>query len=179
MKIFHAGTCGVIILTLLLSACGFHLRGHRPDNGEQALTSLHIKGMNRFDDIAANIRQLAKVRDIKITPEAEWAISLSNEEREDWQASITQSQTTREYYLRLYVTLNIYHKDITYNPIQLMEEGMFQDNADASSSKHNEKDIIIAELRQKLAEDILRRVEHIAQNPPDCDCDEPEPDTAE
>lgn len=179
MKRQRAGIIGFVALTLLLSACGFHLRGQRADDSPPALTSLHIKGMNRFDDIAGNIRQLAKARGIDMNPEAEWAISLSDEEMENWQASITQSQTTREYYLRIYVNLVIQHKGTSYNPIPLMEEGIFRDNADASSSKHNERDIIIAELRQRLAEDILNRVESIAQNPPDCDCDEPEPDPAE
>lgn len=170
---------GMVTLALMLGACGFHLKGYHPQDGEAVLKQLNIKGNNRYDDIAANVRQLAKIREIELTPDAEWTISLSDEEVERWQASTTQSVATSEYYVRLYVILNIHRKDITYQPIELMQEAVFQDNADESSSKSNEQEIIIAELREKMATDILRRVEHIANNPPKCDCDEPEPATAE
>ena len=164
-------------LTLLLSACGFHLRGARPQDNDVTLHQLNIKGINRYDDIAANVRQLATVHNIELTSDAEWSILLGEEELENWQASTPQSMTTAERYIRLHVTLTILHKNVAYKPIKLMEETIFQDNANASSSKNNERELIIAELRKKLAQDILRRVEHIASNPPDCDCNEPESDT--
>jgi outer membrane lipopolysaccharide assembly protein LptE/RlpB len=163
----------------MLSGCGFHLKGYKNQDAATALTSLHIRGINRYDDIAANVRQLAESRDITISPDAEWAISVNDEELERWQASTTQSASTREFFLRLQVTLQIHHKDITYQPIELAAESIFQDTADATASKKNEQEIILAELRQKLAEDILQRVQVIANNPPDCECDEPEPATAQ
>ena len=174
MKRLHKGIFVTVILTLLLSGCGYHLRGHHPD-GEFVLKQLNIKGASRYDDIAANVRQLATAHNIELTNKAEWSILLGAEEMENWQASTPQSLTTIEYYIRLKVELTIQNKDITYNPIMLMEETIFQDNANVSSSKNNERDLIIGELRRKLAQDVLRRVEHIAANPPDCDCDEPEP----
>lgn len=179
MNLRCRGIICILLLGLLLSSCGFHLRGYKPNDRNISLSALHIRGMNRYDDIAAELRQLAGARNIKLIPEAEWQISLEDEEIETWQASTTQSLTTSEFYLRLHTTLNIHHKDITYKPIHLMEEAIFQDAVDATSSKNNEKEIIIAELRQKLAENILLQVEHIASNPPDCDCDEPEPDPAQ
>jgi outer membrane lipopolysaccharide assembly protein LptE/RlpB len=168
----------LLFLVMMISACGFHLRGHEDHQSLKPLTELHIKGVNRFDDIAANVKQLAKAYNISLTPQSAWSITLDDEELETWQASTTQSVSTSEYYLRLHVNLHIHHKDITYQPIHLYEQAMFQDNADESSSKNNEQDILIAELRQKLAKDVLRRVQYIANNPPECDCDEPEPTTA-
>lgn len=168
-----------VLIGISLTACGFHLRGHAPENADSKLISLNIRGINRYDDIADSVKQLAKSRDIKLAPNAEWSISLGNEELERWQASTTQSTTTSEYLLRLHVTLHIHHKDINYRPMELSRQAIFQNNADESSSKSNEQEIILAELRYQLAEDILQRLQIISNNPPDCDCDESEPATTE
>ncbi len=167
------------LIVLTLSACGFQLKGHKPDDTQIHLTTLNIRGINRYDDIAAYVKQLAESRDIKISPDAEWAISINDEELEQWQASTTQSASTREFFLRLHVTLLLHHNDITYQPIELIEESIFQDNADASGSKSNEQEIILRELRQKLAEDVLQRIEVIANNPPECEDNEPASATAQ
>lgn len=155
-----------ILLTAILSACGFHLKGNTPDN--HTLTSLYIKGENRFDDIAAEVRQLAKSYGIKSDSNAEWSISLSNEDLSKWQASTNQSVSTREYNIHLSVTLTIYHCGEPLKPIMLATEALFQDNIDQLASKENEKAVIISELRKEIASSILRQVTFISNNPPDC-----------
>lgn len=162
----------LVALTSPLGACGFHLKGFREQTNNIALTQLHVKGNNRYDDIAAEVKQKAKAQGIKVTSKAEWSISMNDEQIESWQASSTQSYTTNDYYLRVIITFQFHHQGITYQPITLFEEAIFQDNTKESSSKNNEREILLQQLRETLAESILRRLKHIANNPPACDINE-------
>lgn len=162
----------LLMASSLLSACGFHLRGHTPqDNG---LTGFAISGKNRFDGVAAELQRLAISRNISIDPQAQWRISLSDETVQQWRASSTQSYSRNEYWLSVAVILSIRHETLEYHPIALKREALFQDNSDQLNSKSREKELITQELRQQLAQDILQQLSHLAANPPDCDCDDAE-----
>lgn len=154
------------IMVLALGACGFHIRGSNESGN--SLSSLHIKGENRFDDIAAEVKNLAMNQGITLDNQSEWAIELGDEDIEKWQASTTQSRTTTEYIIRLTVSFRISHLDHELKPITLAAEGIFQDNADLTASKDNEQALIIGELRRRLAADILRQTAFISANAPDC-----------
>jgi len=164
-----ANTLLIICMISLMSGCGFHLKGYRDSQDSPVLTELHIKGNNRFDDIAAEVKQQAKARNIKVTSKADWSIRISDEIIETWQTSSTQSYTTNDYYVRIIITYEFIHEGLNFKPVTLFEEAIFQDNSSESSSKTNERDILLQQLRETLAESILRRLEQTAKNSPACE----------
>lgn len=159
-------------LSLLLSSCGFQLRGTGVNLFE--IDSFAMKTSQRFDGIHAEIQRLAEGQQIEISPQADWAIALGEEKVEQWRASTSQDYSKNEYWLSMSVDLTITNKqaDIEYRPISLKRQAIFQDNTDQLNSKSSEKNIILAELRKNLAQQILQQLAYIINNPPDCECDE-------
>lgn len=158
--------------SLLLSACGFHLRGTGVNLFK--IESFAMNTSQRFDGIHAEVLRLAEGQQIEISPQAAWAISLSEESIEQWRASTSQDYTKNEYWLSMSIDLTITNKqaDIEYRPISLKRQAIFQDNTDQLNSKSSEKEIILRELRQNLAQQILQQLAYVISNPPDCECDE-------
>lgn len=163
-----------LLLSLLcisvLSACGFHLRG-----SQQAPLSIErftVIGDNRFDGVASELQRLATSHKILIDNNAPWRVRISDEKTDRWLASATQSYSRNEYWLSVSVEVYFSHEATEYRPITLKREALFQDNTDQLNSKAFENKLIIQELRQQLAEEILQRLSYLAANPPDCNCDE-------
>lgn len=163
-----------LLLSLLcisvLSACGFHLRGSQEQHF--SLDRFAITGDNRFDGVASEVQRLAASHNISIDANAPWRVRINDEKNDSWLASATQSYSRNEYWLSVTVDVYFSHEATEYRPIKLKREALFQDNTDQLNSKAGENKLIIQELRQQLAEEILQRLSYLAANPPDCNCDE-------
>lgn len=159
----------VVLLACLLSACGFHLRGQP---GESVSEPFALQGINRFDGVAAELQRLAESRGIAISTEAAWSVQLDDEKITQWQASTNPGYNRNEYWLSLSVQLHIQHQAQALRPVSLKREALFQDDSDQLNSKAAERELIIQELRQQLANDVLQQLAYLMNNPPDCHCDE-------
>lgn len=158
--------------TVLLCACGFHLRGTGTSLFD--IEAFALNTSDSFDGIDAEVKRLAEGQAIEISPAADWAIALSEEKVEQWRASTSQDYSKNEYWVSMSIELTITNKqaDIEYRPIPLKRQAIFQDNTDQLNSKSSEKEIILRELRQNLAQQVLQQLAFVINNPPDCDCDE-------
>lgn len=154
----------------LLSACGFHLRGS--DQASFTIERFAIVGDNRFDGVASEVQRLAQSHNIALDGSAPWRVRLSDETVDTWTASSTQSYSRNEYWISVSVEVFFSQDALDYLPIKLKREAIFQDNTDQLNSKSSERNLIIQELRQQLAQEILYRLSYLAANPPDCNCDE-------
>lgn len=172
MKKIRYSLLTTIAFSFLLTACGFHLRGMGSTQFE--IESFAMNTSQRFDDISAEVQRLAEGQQIEITPQANWSIVLGEEKVEQWRASTSQDYSKNEYWLNMSVDLTIKNRsdNIEYRPITLKRQAIFQDNTDQLNSKSSEKNIILRELRQNLAQQVLQQLAYIIANPPDCDCDE-------
>lgn len=171
MVIFMKQTVYLSALFLLVSAltaCGFQLRGQHTQ--AYNIEKFAMNTSERFDDVSAAVLRTAEGRGIEVNPQADWSITLGEEKLEQWRASTSQDYTKNEYWLSLSVDLIIENRqqDIEYRPINLKRQAIFQDNTDSLNSKSSEKSIILRELRQQLAEQVLMQLSYIMQNPPKC-----------
>lgn len=156
-----------LLLTLLVSGCGFHLRGQQPANG---LEKIAIDGGSPYGELATEVRRQAESRKIEINKTADWHISLVDIEQSTWQASSTPSYSQNEYWLSLSVELHIRCKQREYKPVHLQRQLLFKNNSDELNSKEYEKKKIINDLQTQLAGEILQLVTQMAAGQTDCDC---------
>lgn len=163
----------LLITSFLLSACGFHLRGHTPQL--DPIESFALTGNNRFGGIANEVELLATNQKITIDAQSPWRLQVGDERVDQWRASTSYDYSSNEYWLSMSVNIIIAHQAIEYRPITLKREALFQDNSDQLNSKAPEKARILQELRQLLAREVLQQLAYIINNPPDCDCDEAQP----
>ena len=163
----------LLITSFLLSACGFHLRGHTPQL--DPIESFALTGNNRFGGIANEVELLATNQKITIDAQSPWRLQVGDERVDQWRASTSQDYSKNEYWLSIEVSATISHDALEYRAISFKREALFQDDSDALNSKTAEKNRIIEELQRQLAREILQRLAYIMHNPPHCDC-EPESD---
>ena len=163
--------CRLLLLGLFLAqlaACGFHLRGNTVDTPNR-LTALTLKGDNRYDNIAADIQQLAHQYGVATdSNDALWSLTIVDEDLQQQRISATQSVTNDEFLLKLTVHYRLEYQGQPLEPQSLSREMLFQDDQDTSASKDNEQQLIVQELRQQLAEQLWRQIQIIAANPPEC-----------
>lgn len=163
----------LIILISYLSACGFHLRGNNELAG--SLEAFYLTGEKNYGDTAAEIIRAAEQNNIKYDSQAEWTVDILNEDLEQRRMTSTQSVSNDEFLISLTINFNLIHRntnnDMTYGPINVRRETIFQGNEDQAASKDNERNLLISELRQQVALQVLRQTQIISSNPPECgDC---------
>lgn len=162
----------LLALTLLISGCGFHVRGSNELN--QSIDELYISGKYRDDTLAKKVLQLATDNGATVTVNSAWTIDIISESYNERRLTSTQSVSQDEFMLSLHVSFNLIHSsendDMTYGPITIKRESIFQGDENQTASKDNEKRLLLTELQQRLAMAILRQTQIIAANPPKCDC---------
>ncbi|MCQ4307042.1 LPS assembly lipoprotein LptE [Pseudomonas stutzeri] len=87
----------VVGLTLLLSACGFHLRG----TGETsfALEEINLQARNSHGETAKQLEELLKDNGVRVHPGAPYTLDLVREQNQQRTASYTSSARSAEYEL--------------------------------------------------------------------------------
>lgn len=84
-------------LALLLSACGFQLRG----TGETsfALEEINLQARNSYGDTAKDLEELLKDNGVRVYPGARYTLDLVREQNSQRTASYTTAARTAEYEL--------------------------------------------------------------------------------
>ncbi|TCD22805.1 hypothetical protein E0D86_09180 [Pseudomonas sp. IC_126] len=84
-------------LALLLSACGFHLRG----TGETsfALEEINLQARNSHGETAKQLEELLKDNGVRVYPGAPYTLDLVREQNQQRTASYTSSARSAEYEL--------------------------------------------------------------------------------
>ncbi len=84
-------------LALLLSACGFQLRG----TGETsfALEEINLQARNSYGDTAKDLEELLKDNGVRVYPGARYTLDLVREQNRQRTASYTTAARTAEYEL--------------------------------------------------------------------------------
>jgi LPS-assembly lipoprotein len=98
----------ILLTTLTLTSCGFHLRGHVPL--APPLHHLYLQSQHPYGELTRNLKQYLRMSGVHLasSPQAASAIlTILNEQTSQELISINSSQQTRQYNLRLNVTFQI------------------------------------------------------------------------
>ncbi|NRB38762.1 MAG: hypothetical protein HRU20_09895 [Pseudomonadales bacterium] len=165
-----------ILLSLLcavITGCGFQLKGANTIEG--ALSQVSITGKDSYGDTGIAVKQAAERNAMELNAQAPWTIDLRSERISERRLTSTQSVSQDEFMLALEVTFFLHHRDaendMTYGPIRVKRETIFQGDETQAASKDNEKQLLFSELRQQIATQVLRQTQIISNNPPDCNCE--------
>ena len=150
----------VMGLAVLLSACGFQLRG--TGTNQLTITELDVSARNAYGDTVRQLRQVLENSGVKITPNAPYTLVLTDEKDTQRAASYTGNSGTAEYQLNSVVNYEIQGQ----NHLVLLSDKVeaykvyLQDGSNVAGS--NQEGVMIRkEIRRDLIQQLVLRLEQL------------------
>ncbi|MFK8020328.1 MAG: LPS assembly lipoprotein LptE [Pseudomonadales bacterium] len=156
-----------VLLSLMLSSCGFHLRGafEVPDS----LRIVHLSSENPASAMLSNVRRTmlaSGMQVVKYSSEAPYSLHLSGERTEKRSISVDSLAAAAEFQLRQFISYEIRdeRKQLLLGPLELISERNFQNDINNVVGKRDEERLIREEMHIQLAAQIMRRYQSIDVN---------------
>ncbi len=150
----------LLLLTSLLTACGFHLRG-------EAGTGSDLKQLAVSGNDPVYIRYLSRAMErsgINISAQAPWRINIIRVERDvDEQTAASAGYFEQRVAMTVVYQLQTSSGLPLFAPVELTRERYITQNQDTPNASESEQSIILSELRQELIATTLRRVHSLSE----------------
>ena len=145
----------LLLITSLLTACGFQLRGQMDIASE--LSELSVTGPDRV--FVRELRKALSLTGISINDDAPYHLVVTRIKQDTGQRTHS-SAGSYEQLLTLKVTYQLETDDglKLFTPMELSNERYFTRNQNQSNASSNEERIIFNELRQDIINTTVRRV---------------------
>lgn len=154
-------------LTLMLSACGWQLRGTQ--DSSNTVKELYLSALDSKGALVSEMRQLLKsyhIREIADAKDAHYAIYIKNESKDKRTAGVGGDAASSAYEITLKVNYEIHLLDT-----KSVSEGTaivvrsYNYNTGAINSATQEEIVLDQEMRRDLAQQMLRRLNAVIANP--------------
>ncbi len=151
----------LIVLTLtalLLTSCGFQLRGQLDLPPE--LQEMSVSGRDAYSELIVALKQQLETAGVTINENADITLFIITEEKDKQRVSVSKTVYYDEYQLINRATFELRDRAATALtlPETVTAQVLYQDDASNPASKSNEENILRRELQTNLALQILRRV---------------------
>ena len=164
MKIpMRATSLIVLMLSLLLSACGFHLRGQ----GAFALPfqTLYVQSANDYAPFINELKNAIEANNVQITDTAEQAqltLQIVSETADKQILSLSGAGRVREYRLQYRISLRAYDQKqlewLAPEEITLRRDYSYDDTQ--VLAKEQEEALLYQNMRSDAVQQVLRRLNH-------------------
>lgn len=159
----------LVAATLLLSACGFHLRGHELQGKEYAFHSLYLKTTSETPfttELRANLA-LNKIELASSPAQADLTLEVVAENTSRQIMALSGAGQIREFQLRYSVSLRAYDSQqndwLNADEIMLQRSMTFTDAQ--ILAKEQEEAMIMQDMRIDAVQQVLRRLSRAKPRP--------------
>lgn len=156
--------CAVLGLSLLLSGCGFQLRGMGTDRVN--LQELQVESPDSYSELHQGVTQALEDNGVRITRGAPYRLQLLSEERQRVAVSYTSRSAPAEY--ELTNNLNFQISDTRgralVGPETLTARRVFVTDRDNITGSNEEEAQLQMELRRDLIRQMLFRLSSLSES---------------
>ncbi|MGI9293401.1 MAG: LPS assembly lipoprotein LptE [Pseudomonadales bacterium] len=148
------------LISVLLGACGFHLRG--AVDVPESLRTVFVTGDNPHSPIVMDVQRSMRASGVELTSSAQaapYTVYISKEHEEKRSISVDRQAAAAEFQLRHYVSFELRDPKghALVGPDQLIGERVFLNDITNVVGKRDEERLIREEMRRQLAAQIMRR----------------------
>jgi len=161
-------TPSLIALLVLLSACGWHLRGSL--NLPAGMEAVSIHADRTGQELAQELRQALIASGVEASLDdagaKAWHLDILSETQQRREISISREVRTAEFGITLTVQWQLRNAagDIVIAPESLSSQSVYRHDADNLAGKKREEARLLGDMRRFLAGQILRRVGYAQQS---------------
>ena len=150
----------VMGLAVLLSACGFQLRG--TGTNQLTITELDVSARNAYGDTVRQLRQILENSGVKLTANAPYKMVLTSEKETQRAASYSGNGGTAEYQLTNVVNYEIRgHNNLTLLSNRVEANKVYLQDGSNIAGANQEGQMIRKEMRRDLVQQLVMRLEQL------------------
>ena len=150
----------VMGLAILLSACGFQLRG--TGTNQLTITELDVSARNAYGDTVRQLRQILENSGVKLTANAPYKMVLTSEKETQRAASYSGNGGTAEYQLINVVNYEIRgHNNLTLLSNRVEANKVYLQDGSNIAGANQEGQMIRKEMRRDLVQQLVMRLEQL------------------
>ncbi len=150
----------VMGLAILLSACGFQLRG--TGTNQLTITELDVSARNAYGDTVRQLRQILENSGVKLTANAPYKMVLTSEKETQRAASYSGNGGTAEYQLTNVVNYEILgHNNLTLLSNRVEANKVYLQDGSNIAGANQEGEMIRKEMRRDLVQQLVLRLEQL------------------
>jgi LPS-assembly lipoprotein len=158
---------GCLAASLLLSACGFSLRGTAELSSQ--FQPLHVESL---DPSSAMLRELQRVftnNHVALATDANsdgYSLGIGQESSSERALSVNATARAGEYEIEMTLPFQLRHDgDVVLPPETLSLSKVYLADPDNAIAKNEEAELIRTEMRREMARQILRRLQTLSTTP--------------
>lgn len=148
----------VMGLAVLLSACGFHLRG--TGTTELAIKELDLSARNAYGETVTQLRQVLESSGVNVHPGAPYKLVLVNESETQRAASYAGSSGSAEYQLNNVLSYEILgHNNVSLLNDKLEVQKIYVHDSNNLTGSDEEASEIRREMRRETVQQMVLRLQ--------------------
>ena len=150
----------VMGLAILLSACGFQLRG--TGTNQLTITELNVSARNSYGDTVRQLRQVLENSGVKLTANAPYKLILTNEKETQRAATYSGNGGTVEYQLTNVVSYEIRgQNNLPLLNDRVEAQKVVMEDGSNIAGANQESLLIRKEMRRNLIQQLVMRLEQL------------------
>lgn len=152
-----------LLLCACLSACGFTLRGTESQALSSTIKQLELEYNSSSNELAQILRTRLSASGVEIIESSSsYKLSLGNEQSLERVVSVNRNARAGEYELSLISSLQLENAGETVIALEIISlDQIYEADPSNAAAKTNEAELVLTELRQALAEQIIRRLQTV------------------